>query len=524
VKDSLARARRTAAGAGGVTLLLAATKGAVGAVVGSTVLLADALHSTVDLLALLASWFGLKLASKKPTERFPYGFYRAETLSALVASGVILVLGMGFFLEGIERLSSPLALSHPTVAMTVAVVSAVVAICVSTWERRVGRATGSQSLIATADEARLDVGSSFLVFVALLATRYRVPYIEGIVTIVISSVVIAVGLRNASRALLALMDASVDRELETETVTIIENIPGVRTVEKLRARRSGPFYFVEGHVQVAPSMDVTRSHMLSHEAQRRLQEQRPDVEGVVLHIEPYHSNRRRILVPITTPEGLQSPVEFHFGRARWFLLATLEGNRIVDTSVEENPFTRREVRAGVAVINTFVKEKELDGVLVREIGEIAYHGLGDNCVEVFRAPQGTAEESITAYAEGRLDFLPAPTHSSDDKLEDGTADGDLKKAVEERLGRLIAAETGLDVMRMGLVRELHVKDGAVELVFQPSSSVCPMAFKLAADMRKAIAELDGVESVHLKVQNFTRARELEELINQSNEKSETTEG
>lgn len=63
-----------------ITLLLAAVKAAVGRLIGSSALTADALHSGTDTVALAASWFGLMLASREPTERFPYGFYRPDAV------------------------------------------------------------------------------------------------------------------------------------------------------------------------------------------------------------------------------------------------------------------------------------------------------------------------------------------------------------------------------------------------------------------------------------------------------------
>lgn len=60
-----------------VTLLLAVMKAVIGYLFDSKVLLADAFHSGADLLAIFASGFGLWLASKKKTKRFPYGLYKA---------------------------------------------------------------------------------------------------------------------------------------------------------------------------------------------------------------------------------------------------------------------------------------------------------------------------------------------------------------------------------------------------------------------------------------------------------------
>ena len=73
--ERLKQGQRTAFIAAFVTLLLAVLKAVVGYLFDSKVLIADAFHSGADLLAIFASGFGLWLASKRKTAKFPYGLY-----------------------------------------------------------------------------------------------------------------------------------------------------------------------------------------------------------------------------------------------------------------------------------------------------------------------------------------------------------------------------------------------------------------------------------------------------------------
>jgi metal-sulfur cluster biosynthetic enzyme len=89
-----------------------------------------------------------------------------------------------------------------------------------------------------------------------------------------------------------------------------------------------------------------------------------------------------------------------------------------------------------------------------------------------------------------------------------------KKEIEQALYDVIDPETGLSIMRMDLIHELQVSDkGLVSLVFRPSSPVCPMAYALANSIKCKIQELDWVNSVSIKVENFIRSEHLEGLLN-----------
>jgi cation diffusion facilitator family transporter len=410
-------ARRTAGAVMLVTLAMAAAKAIVGQLIGSSALTADALHSGTDAVALGASWFGLVLASREPTERFPYGFYRAETLGAAVASGLILLLGGDFLWTGIERLVHPAATTHTPVGIATAAASAVLAYVLYRWERRVSRQTGSQSLAATAEEVRLDIGSSLAVLVAVACSGHGVGWVDGVVTLGISGLVLWAGLRNLWAAVLSLMDASVDPELEREVAELLRAMEGVREVEQIRARKSGPFFFVEGHVSVAGSLDVRRAHEISHRAQRTIMEHKPQVEGVILHIEPHRPERQRVLVCTDDDGSLSAQVSRHFGRAPFFLEATIQDGKLSEPKSERNTLMDREQRAGLAVVKEFVERYRPNAVICRQIGEIAFHALRDDYIEVYQCPPCTAGEALEMFARGELRLLDQPTHSSEEKLE-----------------------------------------------------------------------------------------------------------
>ena len=92
----------------------------------------------------------------------------------------------------------------------------------------------------------------------------------------------------------------------------------------------------------------------------------------------------------------------------------------------------------------------------------------------------------------------------------------LKEEVKHALSEVIDPGTNLDIMRMRLVRDLSIdRDGRVSLTFRPSAPVCPMAFKLAYDIRKAVQQTEGVKEVEVKVSGYNRADELMEVLKQA---------
>ena len=70
----------------------------------SVVLQADALHLFMDELALGMSLVAMRLAVRKPTQRFTFGLRRAEPVAALMNAGLVLVATAEIVNEGIAEL------------------------------------------------------------------------------------------------------------------------------------------------------------------------------------------------------------------------------------------------------------------------------------------------------------------------------------------------------------------------------------------------------------------------------------
>ena len=89
----------------------------------------------------------------------------------------------------------------------------------------------------------------------------------------------------------------------------------------------------------------------------------------------------------------------------------------------------------------------------------------------------------------------------------------LTEEVRETLRQVIDPETGVDVMRMKLVRDLKVDEaGGVELTFRPSSVWCPLGFQLGIDIKKAAQDVPGVRSVTVHVDGFIHANQLRVIL------------
>jgi len=411
MSDSLKQGEKASFIAGLVTLLFALAKLIVGLLAGSVILIADSIHSFSDLLGTVIAWVGLRISQKKATAKFKYGFYKAESLAALIIAILIIYAAWEIGTTSYNHLFSFSSLTLPIVAISVAILDGIFMFWVGTYERNVAKKIKSQSLLADGTESRLHIFSSSIVIVGLLAAVFKLPYLEGIAGLLIALLVAKEGLVFLKDAIYSLMDISPDKKVEDKIKRIIRK-NNVESFRDLRLRKSGMSIFGEVTVAFKKIIKIPDAHHITEKIENQIKEQVPEVESVNIHIEPRQSKKNKILIPIKSRKGLNSELIEHFGRANDFMFIEVMGHKIKNFYYRKNPYIKKEVRAGLSATKLVLKENP-DLIITKQLGRISFHALRDSLVEVFYTDECLADKAMEKYFKGELKLLEEPTKEKD---------------------------------------------------------------------------------------------------------------
>ena len=141
----------------------------------SVALLGDALHNLSDVSTSAVVFLGFRVSKKEPSERYPYGYERAEDLAGL---GVALVIWLSAVFAGYEsyrKLVGHTGTGHLSIGMAGAVLGIVGNQAVARYKARVGKRIQSTTLQVDAKHSSLDALSSLgaLIGLILVATGRR---------------------------------------------------------------------------------------------------------------------------------------------------------------------------------------------------------------------------------------------------------------------------------------------------------------------------------------------------------------
>ena len=240
-------------------------------VTGSVALFADGIDSLSDASVSFFVWTGLHFARRRPSKRFPFGYYKVESLTALIAALILVAAASFIFLRSYRALLNPKPLNLPLAALVVLFVTGLVSLYRALQMRRIALKYRILSLNVDAKNSIKDASSSFVAFGSVLLTtlgfRQESDAIGGMLVAFYILTVAYVALRESS---LVLLDAFHDPEMTREIESVIHSNSQVKGIKELRLRRAGPFIVGVLEVIVDGSMTLRQMHAIITELENSI--------------------------------------------------------------------------------------------------------------------------------------------------------------------------------------------------------------------------------------------------------------
>ncbi|MDP7976051.1 MAG: cation diffusion facilitator family transporter [TACK group archaeon] len=368
---------------------LATAKFESGVLFHSVIMIGDGIHSFSDVFMTIMVYLGLRVAERPASEKFPFGLYKLENMVSLVVAAAI-----GFAAVEIARDSlSFIRVSQPAVPIIVEIISAAASYSIMVYLNRTP-GIALPSMKAQGLHAYQDVLSSLIVVVGVVAEWLSMVLIAEVVGILIGAYIMFEAYRIAKDAVYTLLDVG-NEEITEKIRGVVSGIEGVVGVHEIRVRQSGPFYFVEMHLEAPANYSVQEADALADKVEGEIKRSIPSVVHVSIHVEPGSFQGKWI---VAIPEQPDGSLRGH--------MATVPLIKIVDTKsgkvdVIDNPALGETRRKGVRLAKE-LKNRGVEVVLVREIGEGMLSSLKGEGMMVLYSPTSNEAEALAMFKRGEL--------------------------------------------------------------------------------------------------------------------------
>jgi cation diffusion facilitator family transporter len=266
-------------------VVLAAAKGVVAWLSGSSAVLSDAANSFSDTLYSLLMAGGLYLAQRPADESHPQGHSRFEPLVGLLIAVMMGGAGFAALREGVGRFLSgaaPIESGWPTVAL---LGSALVKVGMYLLVGRIGRRVNSPAISASSRDNLADVLASAAALLGVWGSRLVHPLLDPVAGVVVSLWIFRATWEILYENLGYLTGRGAQAELTAQIITAASAVPDVLGVHQVIADHVGPQLRVDIHVDVDGEMTLRRAHAVAEQVQAQV-EALPMVDLAFIHLEP----------------------------------------------------------------------------------------------------------------------------------------------------------------------------------------------------------------------------------------------
>ena len=266
-------------------VFLTVFKFVIGVLTGSLGILSEALHSCLDLVAAVITYFSVRVSDKPADDNHNFGHGKIENLSAFLETILLLITCVWIIYEAIGRLVSGNTHIEVTVWSYIVVISSIIIdINRSRMLYRVAKKYNSQALEADALHFSTDIWSSTVVLFGLICAHFGFFFADSIAALVVAVIVLFVSYRLGKKAILVLLDTA-----PIETINIIKDtlklFPDVKDYHDLKVRTAGADTFIKINLHLEPNLSLLKVHEICDKIENELMTIIPRSE-VYIHAEP----------------------------------------------------------------------------------------------------------------------------------------------------------------------------------------------------------------------------------------------
>ncbi len=267
--------------------LLIGMKVAASIFTGSIAITADAIHSVIDLFGVVIGYIGIRVSSKPPDERHPFGHGKAENIAGVAIAGLIAISAGIIAYRAIERLIFGGAVELVTLGIYVTAAAIAINLAVSWYAMSVARATDSIALEATARDMLADVLSSVAVLIGLILVQLtEITMLDPIVALLVAALIVRTAYLTMKKSLAGLMDTRLPQPEEDEIIACLKEHGGqIAGFHKIRTRKAGSQRYIDFHLVVSQHLSVEQAHRLCDELEREIGN-KLSAASVTIHVEP----------------------------------------------------------------------------------------------------------------------------------------------------------------------------------------------------------------------------------------------
>ena len=275
-------------------VLLFSVKLAIGLILSSLAVTADAFNNLSDAASSIISFVGVKMAGKPADAEHPFGHGRIEYIAALIVSFLVIEVGFTFFKSSISKIMHPEEITFDPVPFIILILSILVKLWMAFFNNKLGKRIDSKVMLATAADSLGDVITTSATGISIVICHFTSINVDAIAGLIVSGIVIWSGVSIAKDTLEPLIGQRVPSELYQKITDMVESYEGIVGAHDLIVHNYGPNRSMATiHAEVPNDVSIEASHEIIDRIERDAKKELNIL--LVIHMDPVEMRDEEVL-------------------------------------------------------------------------------------------------------------------------------------------------------------------------------------------------------------------------------------
>ena len=275
-------------------VLLFSVKLAIGLILSSLAVTADAFNNLSDAASSIISFIGVKMAGKPADAEHPFGHGRIEYIAALIVSFLVIEVGFTFFKSSISKIMHPEEITFDLVPFIILILSILVKLWMAFFNNKLGKRIDSKVMLATAADSLGDVITTSATVISIIICHFTSINVDAIAGLIVSGIVIWSGVSIAKDTLEPLIGQRVPAELYQKITDVVESYDGIVGTHDLIVHNYGPNRSMATiHAEVPNDVSIEVSHEIIDKIERDVKKTLNIL--LVIHMDPVEMRDEEVL-------------------------------------------------------------------------------------------------------------------------------------------------------------------------------------------------------------------------------------
>jgi len=267
-----------------VNAILAGVKIAVGFVSSSSSVLAEGIHSFMDIISSTIGYLGIRVSKKPADKEHPYGYAKFEVLSGVFITIILFTTGAAIIYGAYGKFLHPTSIKLCYLSFGAMVFSAIVNEIMARIKIKFGKQENSVSLISDGIHSRIDVFTSLAVFVGLVLSKYFI-FADSVLAFLIGLYIVKESFSIGKEAVDSLLDVSAGADIENQIKAVAkkQNIE----IDSIKTQKKGSMITANLEIKLANNLSVEDATKTSEMLRERLMAEIENLSYVAIQIKSH---------------------------------------------------------------------------------------------------------------------------------------------------------------------------------------------------------------------------------------------